>query len=59
MCTCFVYRCLDFNSSEYNLNSHIASFLSFSAGIGRTGVLITIDVALGLMERDLSVCTLT
>jgi len=25
-----------------------------SAGIGRTGVLITVDVALGLMERDLS-----
>lgn len=26
-----------------------------SAGIGRTGALITIDVAMGLMERDLSV----
>ena len=32
-------------------------FSSFSAGIGRTGALITIDVALGLMERDLLVCT--
>ena len=34
-------------------------YWSFSAGIGRTGALITIDVAIGLMERDLPVCITT
>ena len=40
-----------------NLSYHLFCFyFIFSAGIGRTGALITIDAALGLMERDLSVC---
>lgn len=39
------------------LSYHVFCFyFILSAGIGRTGALITIDAALGLMERDLSVC---
>ena len=39
------------------LSCHLFCFyFTLSAGIGRTGALITIDAALGLMERDLSVC---
>lgn len=47
--------------SSYGMIKKIMNvhYLYFSAGIGRTGALITLDVALGLMERDLPVCTCT